>query len=107
MEVIMRPVLFAGLTLGLISCLAPLGLAESFDAIVTAVMDGGSGIQATVTDGSGQTKKDVQFHLLPTVDLSDYKSMDKIKPGNRIKIQAEKGGDGDWKISRIESYQKG
>ena len=102
----MKSTLLAALTLGLMCFLSPLGLAKSFDAIVTEVTDGGSGIRATVTDGYGQTKNDVMFHLLPKVDLSDYKAMDKIKPGNRIKIEAEKNGNENWQISRMEPYQK-
>ena len=94
------------LTLGLICCLSPLGFAKSFDAIVTEVTSGGSEIRATVTDEYGTTEKDVLFHLLPNVDLSDYKLMDKIKEGNRVKIQAEKSTDGNWQISRLEPYQK-
>jgi hypothetical protein len=102
----MKTASLAILTLGLMCCFSPFGFAESFDAIVTAVFEGGSGIQATVTNGSGQTKQNVMFHLLPTIDLSDYKMMGKIKPGDRIKIQAEKGTDNNWEISRIEPYQK-
>lgn len=102
----MKSFIFAGLVLGLIGCLSPFGFAESFDAIVTEVTDGGSGIMATVTGEYGETKKDVMFHLLPKVDLSDYKSMDKIKPGDRIKIEAEQGADNNWQISRIEPYRK-
>ena len=94
------------LTLGLMCCLSPLGFAKSFDAIVTEVTEGGSGIQATVTDGYGKTEKDVMFHFLPNADMSDYKAMDKIKPGNRIKIEAEQNTDNNWQISRIEPYQK-
>ena len=95
------------LTLGLMCCFSSLGFAESFDAIVTAVMDGGSSIVATITgEYGGETKKDVVFHLLPTVDLSDYKMIGKIKPGDRIKIQAEKGTYNDWEISKIEPYPK-
>jgi hypothetical protein len=101
----MKPIWLALAVLGQIFFLSPIGFAESFDAIVTAVMEGGSGIQATVTNGSGQTKQNVMFHLLPTVDLSAYKTMDKIKPGNRIKIQAETDSSGSWQISRIEPYQ--
>ena len=94
------------LILGLMCFLSPLGLAKSFDAIVTEVTDGGSGIKATVADGYGQTKQDVMFHLSPNVDLSDYKTMDKIKPGNRIKIEAEETSTDNWQISKIEPYQK-
>lgn len=93
------------LTLGLINCLSPLGFAKSFDAIVTDVTNGGSGIKATVTDEYGKTEKDVMFHLLPNVDLTDYKSMNKIQQGNRVKIQAEKDTNNNWQISRLESYQ--
>ena len=92
--------------LGLMSCFSPFGYARSFDAIVTEVTDGGSGIQATVTDELGETEKDVMFYLLPNVDLSDYKTMDKIKAGNRAKIEAEKSKDNKWQISKMEPYQK-
>ena len=91
----------------LMCCLSPLGFAESFDAIVTEVMDGGSAITATVTsEYGGETRKDVVFHLLPKVDLSDYKVMGKIKPGDRIKIQAEIDSNNNWEISKIEPYRK-
>ena len=103
----MKTTSLAVLTLGLMCCLAPVGFAESFDAIVTEVMDGGSAITATVTsEYGGETQKDVAFHLLPKVDLSDYKMMGKIKPGDRIKIRAEKGTDNNWEISKIEPYRK-
>jgi len=102
----MKATSLALLTLGLISCLSPCAFAQSFDAIVTGVTEGGSGIQATVTDESGKTEKNVMFHLLPDVDLSDYKTMDKIREGNRLKIEAEKDANDNWQISRIEPYQK-
>jgi hypothetical protein len=103
----MKTTLIAWLALGLMCSFSPLGFAESFDAIVTEVTDGGSGIKATVTsDYGGETQKDVMFHLLPNVDLSDYKTMGKIKPGDRIKIHAEKGPDNGWDISKIEPYRK-
>ena len=94
------------LTLGWIGCFSSLGFAKSFDGIVTEVTEGGSGIQATVTDEYGKTEKDVMFHLLPNVDLSTYKTMDKIREGNRLKIEAEKDANDNWQISRIEPYQK-
>ena len=103
----MRLTSLALLALGLMCFLSTLVFAESFDAIVTEVMDGGSAITATVTsEYGGETKKNVVFHLLPKVDLSDYKTMGKIKPGDRINIQAEKGADNNWEISRIEPYKK-
>ena len=103
----MKSISLALLALGLTCCLSPLGFAESFDAIVTEVMDGGSAITATVTsEYGGETQKDVLFHLLPKVDLSDYKMMGKIKPGDRIKIQAEKSTDNNWEISKIEPYAR-
>lgn len=103
----MRSTSLVFLALGLMCCFSPLAFAESFDAIVTEVMDGGSAITATVTsEYGGETQKDVLFHLLPKVDLSDYKMMGKIKPGDRIKIHAEKGADNSWEISKIEPFRK-
>ena len=103
----MRLTSLALLALGLMCFLSTLVFAESFDAIVTEVMDGGSAITATVTsEYGGETRKDVVFHLLPKVDLSDYKVMGKIKPGDRIKIQAEIDSNNNWEISKIEPYRK-
>jgi len=103
----MKMPLPALLIMGLFFCLPPLGFAKSFDGIVTEVTEGGSGIKATVTDEYGKTEKDIIFRLLPNVDLSDYKSMDKIKEGDRIKIQAVKNADGNWQISKMEPFQNG
>ena len=102
----MRSTSLTFLTLVLMGYFSTLGFAKSFDAIVTEVTDGGSGIKATITDEYGETKRDVLFHLLPNVDLSDYKSMDKIKPGNQVRIEAEIDADNNGQISKIEPYQK-
>ncbi|PIQ87115.1 MAG: hypothetical protein COV74_02190 [Candidatus Omnitrophica bacterium CG11_big_fil_rev_8_21_14_0_20_45_26] len=94
------------ITLGLVFCLSRVTLAKSFDAIVTNVTNGGSELRATITDEYGHTEDDVTFQLLPNVDLSDYKSMDRIKEGNRVKIEAEKNTDNHWQISRLVPYEE-
>jgi len=99
----MKWTVLAGLTLGLMSCLSPWAMAKSYNAIVTGVYEGGSSIKASVTDEYGKTENDIMFHLLPDVDLSDYKKMGKINAGDRVMIEAESNADGHWQISRMVS----
>jgi hypothetical protein len=98
----MKSILIIWLSLGLTCCFSSLGFAKTFEAIVTEVTNGGSAVKATVTDEYGTTEKDVVFHFLPNVDLSDYKTMDNIKAGDQVKIEAEKKQDNNWQISKME-----
>ncbi|MBI4357972.1 MAG: hypothetical protein HY584_01610 [Candidatus Omnitrophica bacterium] len=64
--------------------------AEIFDAIVTAVYDGGSTIEATVKDPFGTMEEKVRLSIDPDVELEGLASLRDLKTGQRLQVEAKR-----------------
>ncbi len=76
--------------------------AESFEATVTTLYEGGESMAVTTQDESGNSQK-LKFFVKPDAELSGITSLRELELGDRITVEAERRPDPDsWDVQRLE-----
>lgn len=82
-------------------CFARSAYAETLDAIITSVYDGGSSIEATIKDPYGKMDENVRLSMDPDVQLEGLVSLQDLNVGARVQLEAEKTFDGRWVVKKV------